>query len=343
MKNASNIDSVVSSNALENPKSKRAFIKLDFAIKDAKALTRTTISLYEAILWFQRYKDNCFPGYEKLKAKAKIKSKTTLSLHLKILVKVGLVKKIRRGKMQSNIYMAHSADTLTSQILKNLSRPYKYIIEEITKDDEKARKIKAAKREVINAAKRRKVERRKVLNRQTYPQQSEVQLLDSNKALRALNIYSSNLNNDSKEIKEEKRGGEFTHIGEYIKTKPSFQSIAREAGSRLAKAKLLREGKIYVATSTPPKKPMQGFREGSRLEAVMTKLSLDIGDSLHTRENVQQVKNIFAALAKKDVDEIYFTESLMHVAGMTKEIRSVLKRPGAYFFSLLRDKWKAYL
>src|SRR5579863_7268652 len=129
----------------EPKKSRYPFIKLLYPIKEANALSRTTTSLYEALLWFQRNHPDCYPGYEKLKRRAKIKSKTTLSLHLKVLIKVGLVEKKRRGKMQSNIYCVKELNT---QILQNLRRSHREILAEIEKETSRARHLKSAKQEI---------------------------------------------------------------------------------------------------------------------------------------------------------------------------------------------------
>ena len=113
---------------------------------------------------------------------------------MKVLTKVGLIKKQRRGKMQSNIYQAVE---LTDQIIKCLNRPHKYILEDIAREDEKARKMREVKRE-LNNRKFIHPRRQKVASDQSYPQKSEVQLMDSKEALQASLRCSSNRNNDSK-------------------------------------------------------------------------------------------------------------------------------------------------
>jgi len=323
-------------------KSKRPFIKLDYQIKEAQALSRTTIALYEALLWFQRNKDDCFPGYEKLKKRGKINSKTTLSLHLKVLIKVGLVKKTRRGKKQSNVYITVRADELTPQILKNLERPHKYILEDIAKADKEARKMREVKRELkeLRNTKRIHPRRYKTASDQTYPHKSEVQLLDFHSKAFQASRYSSNRNKDSKFAKgeEAKRGGGIKKLSDLLPPIPKYAQI----GILKPQNETIPPGgdKISGVQKTPQKTALQPLTELSKLEFVMMNVSRDIGDYQHVLENTKQAKNIYSQLKNRGVTEANFIDTLMSVEGLTKEIRGVLNKPGSYFFQVLRDRWK---
>jgi len=216
-------------------KSKRQFIKQDYAIKEARALTRTTRELYQTLLWFQRGKTNCFPGYEKIMKRSDIRSKVTISLHLKVLIKVGLVKRERRGKMQSNIYFVVKADDLTDRILKNLKREHGAIIREINEQMGEERKIRQAKQE-LKSRKLVHPRREKTLSNSTYPQKSEVQQMYPNiSSNEDINIYSSNLKKDSNlknEIRtggenEEKRGGGFKSFSEILNLRKQTVNLVK--------------------------------------------------------------------------------------------------------------------
>ena len=71
----------------------------------------------------------------------------------------------------------------------------------------------------------------------------------------------------------------------------------------------------------------------------MMKVSEDIRDFKHKWENVSQALNIFKRVREKGATENQFVESIWRVRGLTLEIINVLERPGAYFFSVLKDKW----
>ncbi len=333
------MDHLISHNAPSN-KSRYPFIKLPYPIKEANALSRTTIALYEAILWFQRNKADCFPGYEKLKRRAKIKSKTTLSLHMKVLIKVGLIKRQRRGKMQSNIYQAME---LSPQIVSNLRRSHAFILKEIAENDEKARKMRLVKRE-LKAKRPASTPQIKIAQRQTYPQTSEVQLLNTKKAFQAFSTYSSNLNNDSKEkIREVRqgRGGEFKSISEYLR--PTIKSIVKNAQGPLSKATSPGDDERPTPNISPIFCPLQPHGAHSKITQIILKISGDIRDLKHQQENVSQAINIFKQVESRGVDENNFVEALWSARGLTMEIMNYLDRPGAYFFKILRDRCQIQL
>ena len=73
---------------------------------------------------------------------------------------------------------------------------------------------------------------------------------------------------------------------------------------------------------------------------MIVKISRDIHDEKHERENKKQAKNIYSHLKEKGVSEEQFIDTLFGVRGLTLEVINNLDRPGAYFFDVLRDKWK---
>jgi DNA-binding transcriptional ArsR family regulator len=287
---------------------------------------------YYTLLWHRREKDSCWPGYEKIGKRAKVKSKTTISLHLKVLRKVGLVTTKRRGYKQTNINYPLRASELTEDIIKKLQRKHEYIIEEIIEERRETTKLREAKRELKN----KKSIRQKSPSNQTYPHNDEVQLMDSKKEAKASSTYSSNLNNDSKIEKEkESRGGGFKSIGEFL---PPALNIAVKSPPQPPTATIpLLSDKILVPKTDPQKKPVEPLTDGfSKIRHVMLKISEDISDMKHKWENVTQALNIFKKIR---VDESKYIDTLWSVRGLTLEIINYLDRPGAYFFKVLRDRW----
>ena len=321
------------------------FIKLDHRVEEANALSRTTTDIYEALLWFQRGKGDCYPGYEKLKKRAKVKSKTTLSLHLKVLYKVGLVTKKRRGKKQSNIYKVVKAEELTDQIINNLRRPHTYILDEIAKEEAQARKIRLVRRELLE----RKCSRQdpqKSRQQQTYPQTqtSEVQLLDSKKEAKASSRYSSNLNHNDSKIKnsDERRGGGFKPIAVYVqaaKEMPLSQTRNRQIAAITPGAE-----ELPIQKSSPQQAALQPLTPYAKIREIVLGISSDIQDQNHCRENVSHALNLFKTIQqKRGGDAEGFIQSLWSARGLTLEIIYLLDRPGAYFFTVLRRQWNVEL
>ena len=323
----------------KKPTNKTPYIKLDHRVKEARALTRTTIALYEALLWFQRGKDSCWPGYEKLGKRAKINSKTTISLHLQVLVKVGLVTKKRRGFKKSNIYKAVRASELTDEIIKKLHRPNKFILSEIQEEIKDKTAMQKAIRE-LKSCKKLKGGSREIASEQCYPQSDEVQQMDSKKEPTGSCIYSSNLKKDSKFENGigESRGGGFKSIAEYIQT--SFKNASKISRTPQNEVIPLEGGSKPIPRFSPQKKPLQPPTEHVRIREVMLKISADIFDVKHKWENVSQAINIFRKIRDRGVDEGKFVDTLWHVRGLTVEIIGILDRPGAYFFTVLKRNWE---
>lgn len=110
-------------------------IKHDVLI--ARALPPYASRLYDVLLYHFRNKQSSFPGYEALMRETGFRSKSTVSKYLKVLEKVGLIKKQnRRGFNQSNLYFKQ---LITNQVKKQLTRKSHWIIEEIAEEDEKRR------------------------------------------------------------------------------------------------------------------------------------------------------------------------------------------------------------
>lgn len=327
----------------QKPACKNPYIKLDHRIKEAPALSRTTIAIYEALLWHRREKNCCWPGYEKIGKRAKVKSKTTISLHLKVLRKVGLTVTKRRGFKQTNINYPLRATELTDEVTQKLQRKHQYIIEEINKETKQATRLRLAKREM----RRKKFNRSRSQNiaaKQSYPQINEVQLLDSKKeALQASSRYSSNYHNDSKiENGEEKRGGGFTSISAYIPA--ALKHVARGAGGDLANPQPPAGDNLPSQKFPPLKTHLQSITQYSKIRGVVLKISTDIRDARHSAENASQAINIFKKIRERiGIGEDAFVQALWSARGLTLEIIHLLDRPGAYFFALLRDRWKIYL
>jgi hypothetical protein len=145
--------------------------------------------------------------------------------------------------------------------------------------------------------------------------------------------------------KKESRGGGFKSFSEILETKKRRV----EAGSQMTPNRLSEDLEISnpllkdrksVREKSPPKIASQGTTGQSKLEAVMVKISQDIGDTKHSRENRKQAKNILTELEKRGVTEDQFIDTLFNVKGLTVEVIESLDSPGAYFFSVLRDRWK---
>lgn len=154
---------------------------------------------------------------------------------------------------------------------------------------------------------------------------------------------SSIENSETENEKTESRGGGFKSFQDIMEAKKEdlgkrnkTSSIRTSNESELGKTSI--GDRILVQETPPAKNVSQSLTGLSKLETVMVKISQDIGDQKHERENRKQVKNIFSKLESRGVTEDQFIGTLFDVRGLTLEIG--LDRPGAYFFKVLRDRWK---
>lgn len=86
----------------------------------------------------------------------------------------------------------------------------------------------------------------------------------------------------------------------------------------------------------PPQPPTDEINE--RLDWLGKKVSFDVGDTAHTRENTKQVKNIYREQLAQGIGHgiLSFTEVALTTIGLTREIQT--EKPGAYFFKTFRNR-----
>ncbi|MGB8345238.1 MAG: hypothetical protein WCD86_10170 [Ktedonobacteraceae bacterium] len=347
MKNASQPDARIAASRDTQPHqksfSRNLYIKLDHRVKEAPALSRTTIAVYEALLWHRREKDSCWPGYEKIGKRAKVKSKTTISLHLKVLRKVGLTTTKRRGYKRTNINYPLRASELTESVSKKLHRKHEHVIEEIIKETKETTKLRQVERE-LRSKKSIQPRSQKIAVNRSYPQNDEVQLLDSKKEAKASSRYSSNLNHNDSKIKnsDERRGGGFKPIAVYVqaaKEMPLSQTRSRQIAAITPGAE-----ELPIQKSSPQQAALQPLTSYAKIREIVLGISSDIQDQNHCRENVSHALNLFKTIRqKRGGDAEGFIQSLWNARGLTLEIIYLLDRPGAYFFTVLRRQWNVEL
>jgi predicted transcriptional regulator len=316
---------------------KTPYIQLDHRIKEAPALSRTTIAIYEALLWHRREKDSCWAGYAKIGKRAKVKSKTTIALHLKVLQKVGLTVTKRRGYKQSNINYPKRASELNAEVLQNLQEPHDAILAAIAKERTQAVHKRLTVSKMHRAKRGVGMQRQKSAREGLYAHPDEVQLLDAKKEVfHTSSRYSSNHPNDSKITREEEqRGGDFTRIGVYLRT-ARMMPLSRATGS-LPEVPAPGTGILPVKKSSPRKTAVEPLTADAKIREVMALISRDIRDERHRLENTSQAIRLFRKIQEiRPISEDGFVQRLWNARGLTREILPLLDRPGAYYFTVLR-------
>ncbi len=229
---------------------------------------------------------------------AGIKSKATISKHLKVLLKVGLIRCKRRGFKVSNQY---EVAELTDEVLKKLYFPHARILTWIAQENEQARQKRQVKRQLRDMKQKRmyiKSGYYKKASSQSYPQIDEVQFMNTYvfSSLREENTIS-NIRSESKfKIEEKMRTPQ--KIGAFLPTKAENQALLQYLTSKTTALSVARNW-----TSSKPSTDSQRFFGSEKLIGITTEIALKLGDMKNLRSDIGRTNNIFKLIKPRGQSE----------------------------------------